>query len=559
MKTKEAEALESQKTQVAKIIPIRTETVLCQYPIHKLSKEKGTVQIHLTQENGRGKVETTWEVSANAKYGHPGILAYKLDTLVINQLIDELYPDIPEVIKIANSLRELSVLIGKESTGDTAKVKNALYQNAFAAITARLEFTGKDRKQRRFEFGSTRYGVVFTGERLPNGETADAIYIVLNPLFRDVLQNAKRRPLDYQYLKELPPSAQRWYELVSFQIFAALNRGNSRARYLYSELCKRAPITRFWTWEQAKKQLYKIHRPHIESGYISKFNAEETADEGGRLDWVLWYTPGQKAQREYQEFNDRPQKTQTPPLRPQLVMLEESREVNTPKLAPEDSSLIEKLMSFGVDENRASRLVDSDRAECEVWAAAWPHQNQKGMENPPAVLISFIETKRRPLPKGYQTAVAHEERRRKHEEEQERARAEETYFQFFEPAFNQHQRQELSAIEESSPKAYAAFQAHFDKHHAKGSRMITGERQREKFMLSKAAEFFELKPEHGVRLSTFEEWDEAHNAERLDPLNWFNRDPQGIFDELDRRLSETESACQGSALNRTNDMKNFRI
>lgn len=55
-------------------------------------------------------METAWKVSPNAEYGHPGELAYKLDTLVINRLIDEHHPDIPEVIKIADSLRELSEL-----------------------------------------------------------------------------------------------------------------------------------------------------------------------------------------------------------------------------------------------------------------------------------------------------------------------------------------------------------------------------------------------------------------------------------------------------------------
>jgi hypothetical protein len=462
MKTKEAQALETPQTQIAKIIPIRTETILCQYPIHKLSNNKKPVQITLTTENERGKVETTWKVSPNAEYGQPGILAYKLDTLFINRLIDELHPNVPEVIKIGDSLNEIGKQLGREGTRNTAEIVKALHQNASAYIKAKLEYSGKGGTHRKFEFGSTRYAVVMIGESLPDGTKAEAVYIVLNPLFRDVLQNAKRRPLDYDYLKSLPPTAQRWYELVSFQVFAALNLGNPRARYLYSEFCRRAPLTRFFNWEQAKKQLYKIHRSHIESGYISKVEAEETTDEKGRPDWFLWYTPGRKAKREYREFNERPQKAQTPqsPPRPQLVRAEEkSREENAPERTPQDSALIEKLMSFGVDEGRAARLVASDRAECGLWAAAWPHQNQKGMENPPAVLIRFIETKRRPLPKGYKDAI---EKERKAKEAERKKAIEEAQNAHFARCVGTYWRDylmsELEALKESNAEAFDELQ-----------------------------------------------------------------------------------------------------
>lgn len=533
MKTKESQDLEISSQEVGKIIPIRTETVLCQYPIHKLSKDKKPVQIKLTRENARGKSETTWKVSPNAEYGHPGELAYKIDSLVINRLIDQLYPDIPEFFQIADSLNEISEMVGKVNTRDTNKIKNALYQNAFAAITARLEFIGKDKKQRRFEFGSTRYGVVFVGERLPNGETAEAIFVVLNPLFRDLLRNAKRRPLDYDYLMALPPAAQRWYELVSFQIFAALNLGNPRARYLYSELCDRAPITRFFTWEKAKKQLYKIHRPHLSSGYISKVEVEQTADEQGRPDWFLWYTPGKKANREFLEFNERqhlenagPNKTP----RPLLVKPKEvGRESNKGAVSSDDSALIEKLMNFGIDGGRAARLVENYRGEAALWTDAWPYQNQKGMQNPPAVLIKFIESRRRPLPKEYKDAIQLERRKTQLKAEQSRQMAEELHFQYFAPVFYSHLKQELLEIESMRPDEYRLFREHFDKEHAKNLRMIESEDLREEITIRKAMEFFHrIRPGLGVRLTTFDEWNEINNQDNSDPLTWFEANPEAV-------------------------------
>src|SRR5262249_49340277 len=155
----------------------------------------------------------------------------------------------------------------------------------------------------------------------------------------------------------------------------------------------------------------------------------------GVIDWLMKYTPGRKARHEYREFTTKRVGGQV--MRPKLLQavkqesklsskqgskdeLQKGREEAASEWTPEDAILIEKLAGHGIDETRAVRLVESDRAECELWAAAWPHQNQKGMENPPAVLISFIETKRRPLPKGYKDAIAHEELRKGREEKQAR-------------------------------------------------------------------------------------------------------------------------------------------
>ena len=72
-------------------------------------------------------------------------------------------------------------------------------------------------------------------ERLPNGETADAVYLLLNDPYLDVLNHAPVRPLDYDYLKILTPTAQRFYEIISYRIFAALKYRHPHAKLLYSD------------------------------------------------------------------------------------------------------------------------------------------------------------------------------------------------------------------------------------------------------------------------------------------------------------------------------------
>src|SRR5262245_15145476 len=361
-KSKTSELTQSEEKDTTPIIPIRTETVLSQYPLHRLAK-KANLEIRVTKTNARGRIVSTWEVSPSRKYGDPGPLAYKLDTLLVNRAIDEARPHIPEVIRLG-SLRDICKALGLAA--DTNLIKKALLQNASAFITAKLDYRKSDGTEKTFEFGATRYEVIFVGQKLPTGQRADAVYIILHRTFREFLEHAKTRPLDYEYLRVLAPAAQRLYELISYQIFAALKNSNARARYLYSEFCKYAPLTRYDEWGKVKKQLYKVHKPHKESGYINSVEFEETTDEEGRPDWMMWYTPGKKARREFKEFTGK--RIERSPAKP--VLLPPVKE------SGEDNRLIDRLITEGVTESVARELVQSQRNEVELQLEAFPFREK---------------------------------------------------------------------------------------------------------------------------------------------------------------------------------------
>jgi hypothetical protein len=52
--------------------------------------------------------------------------------------------------------------------------------------------------------------------------------------------------------------------------------------------------------------MYKVHQPHVQSGYITKVHYEGTTDADGQPDWLLHYTPGPKAHAEYTAFMRQP-------------------------------------------------------------------------------------------------------------------------------------------------------------------------------------------------------------------------------------------------------------
>src|SRR3954463_16258713 len=170
---------------------IRVETALSRYPVHRLNKQ-GTIPIEIREKSPDGEVLVQWQVTHNSGFGQPGPLAYKIDTLIVNRRIEEAPRPLPEVIKLG-SLREICRDM-QITDHNTDLVKQALHQNASAYITARVTYKAKNGREKRAEIGYTRYSVVFTGETLPDGSTADAVYILINSSYRDMLNQVEVRP-----------------------------------------------------------------------------------------------------------------------------------------------------------------------------------------------------------------------------------------------------------------------------------------------------------------------------------------------------------------------------
>jgi hypothetical protein len=315
-------AQQQQDSATAPLAPltiIRTETVLSRLPIHNLAK-KGSVQITITQKNAQGEMELYWKVAPNIALGEPRQLAYKLDTLIINRRIDELGRPLPKVLRL-DSFKQMCTNLDMTASGRTnGKLKQAFHANAGAYIIAKLRYTATDGTERTLEAGFTRYSVVFTGERLPDGTKADAVYLVLNEPYWEVLNSAPTRPLDYDYLKALAPAAQRCYEILSYKFFAALKYQYPQAKLLYSEYCTFAAQQRYYDSNHCKKQMYKVHKPHLASGYLAAVDYEATTAADGHPDWVMSYVPGPKARAEYAAFNTRlRQRPARPAAGPQRV------------------------------------------------------------------------------------------------------------------------------------------------------------------------------------------------------------------------------------------------
>lgn len=289
---------------------IRTETVLSRLPIHSLSTNRsGEIKIRITNEAGNSTL--VWEVTHSNKYGDAGPQAFRLEKMVVNKHIDRHRPfqgspgqELPRIIRIG-SLNDVCRELGLKPGGRTKKqIKTAFRQNAGAQINAFLTYTDRKGVVRTLEDYFTRYSVRFSGQQLPTGEKSDAIYIILNDTYWNVLNSARFRPLDYDYLKELPPSSQRFYELVSYQIYSALLNNKKEAQMRYSEYCQFAPQVRHFTSDQVSRQMKPIHDIHKQSEYLKSTRMKKTVDGEGQPDWIMYYAPGKRAVAQYRAYKN---------------------------------------------------------------------------------------------------------------------------------------------------------------------------------------------------------------------------------------------------------------
>jgi hypothetical protein len=450
----------SQELEHGQLLPlntIRTESALSRFPVHRLSNG-GSVNIEIRESNNEGELKTKWKVSYNSEYGQPGALAYKVDTLAVNRKFDEIGRPLPTLIRL-----ESVAAIAKELGSNRVEIKKALYQNAFAAITAKMSYKGKDGTEKTIEAGFTRYSVIFTGETLPDGRKADAVYLLLNEIYREILNTAQIRPLDYDYLKELSPGAQRFYELLSFQIFGALANERPRAKMLYSYYCTRAPQTRYFDYEHVKKQMYKVHAPHKKAGYISAVEFRETTDGEGRADWEMLYTPGRKAKAEFRAFREPNRTLGKKRKKPAQLELPAVTEPTEPPpaaaihpAAPENEPLVTKLISIHIAEPTARELVRDYRKSVELQLRALPYRNLNTIKDLAAWLIVAIKESHQ-LPEAITEAQAKQEEVRHAIAKKEAAIARQSDEEARRAAYFDFLRDRVGQTEKTQPEPYRAF------------------------------------------------------------------------------------------------------
>jgi hypothetical protein len=139
-----------------------------------------------------------------------------------------------------------------------------------------------------------------------------------------------------------------------------------------------------------RKQMYKLHQPHVKSGYIEDVEYRGVLDDNGEPDWEILYVPGKKARAEYFAF--------TKNVRAEIRRRGDER-VLVEAVAPAAQAvtpLVEELTKRGVSEKRARALIESlpsaqPAREQLLWADSIIASSNGGIRNPPGFYIHVLE------------------------------------------------------------------------------------------------------------------------------------------------------------------------
>ena len=320
------------------------------------------------QRNGE-KVEILWNVSANPKYGYPGLFDRKVYK-VIEQIITDI---LKEKGKIKNpiplgSLYNLCKRMNIENYGgaEYKKIKKALEKIRATTIKSVGTFYSKGVKQWVDDSFSLYDRIVFKGKKLSNNEIADNNYLFLGSWYLQSLNSFYVKPIDYDYLQSLKSKiASRLYEILGVKFYGLRNKRDNYICYRYSKLCQLLPVTPHEYISLAKQQLDPGNNELKDTGFISKYNWSENGNKG----WLIYYWPGDRAKEEMKRAKIKSIDDRTGEYLPGPK--EEVKE-----FSKEQVDLVNKLLELNVSKVTAENLIkNNDQELIKKWIEAINYSN----------------------------------------------------------------------------------------------------------------------------------------------------------------------------------------
>lgn len=278
----------------------RSERNFLHYPFFRLSDKKADkIELWEQVERNGECVEILWKITRNVDRDLPSPLGRKIHKMVVERIINAMPRPIPSFIRLG-SLREICRIIGI-SERHTSEIKKALEDIVLAGVQSKGTFYSKIKKAYIEETFHFYDGVIFAGQSLPDGTTADAVYVVLGRWLLENINAGYTVPLDWDYFRSLKGEiASRMYELLSLDFFVALEQGRKHVDKLYSQWCPYFPLTpqdKFW---KVKKQLSQAFKQHVESRFFDE-SPLFSPIFGKQSDWTICFFIGAKAISDYRQ------------------------------------------------------------------------------------------------------------------------------------------------------------------------------------------------------------------------------------------------------------------
>ena len=288
---------ENNKIDLPKII--NTEVNLLVFPFFVLERKSKKLETEYKDivKRGNEKIEIIWNVSANTKYGYPGLFDREVHK-VIEQIISEILKKDGEIKNpISFSIYDLCNRMGITTSGgkNYRKVKEALERIRMTGIKSEGAFYHKGKKEWISKVFGLYDSIIFRGAELEDGSIAEKNLLYLGNIYLQSLNSFNIKPIDYNYLQSLKSKiASRLYEILGVKFYGLRNKREKFICYRYSKLCQLLPVTPHEYISLAKQQIDPGNNELRDTGFISKFDWSEN----GNKDWLIYYWPGERAKEE---------------------------------------------------------------------------------------------------------------------------------------------------------------------------------------------------------------------------------------------------------------------
>jgi len=362
--TELVERKENQEISLPKTI--NSEVNLLVFPFFALDKK--TVKKRLETEyrdvvkRGNQKIEILWNVSANPKYGYPGLFDREVHKAIEQVITETLKRNAKAENPIClGSLYNLCKKMGIKKLGGTEykKIKKALERIRMTGIKSKGAFYSKEKKEWIEDVFGLYDRVVFKGKTLPNGGIADTNYLFLGSWYLQSLNSFYIKPIDYVYLQNLKSKiASRLYEILGVKFYGLMKKRQDFICYRYSKLCQLLPITSHKYLSDAKRQLNPAHKELQDTGFLFNYDWDEDAGKN----WLVYYWPGGRAKKEMRKV-----KTEffAPPMEEEVLPLPKEK---PQPLGKSQIGLVNQLVALNVSEITAKDLVkDSSQEAIKKW------------------------------------------------------------------------------------------------------------------------------------------------------------------------------------------------
>ncbi|MDD5013880.1 MAG: replication initiator protein A [Atribacterota bacterium] len=394
---------------------INTEVNLLIFPFFILERKSNKLETEYKDivKRGNNKIEIIWNVSANAKYGYPGLFDREVHK-VIEQIISEILKKEGEIKNpIPFSIYDLCNRMEITTSGgkNYRKAKEALERIRMTGIKSEGAFYHKGKKEWLSKVFGLYDSIIFRGEQLEDGSIAEKNLLYLGNIYLQSLNSFNIKSIDYTYWRSLKSKiASRLYEILGIKFYGLRNKKEGFIRYKYSTLCQLLPVTPHSYISSAKRQLNSSNNELKDTGFISKYEW----NENGSKDWLIYYWPGERAKEEMKRAKIKNIDGQTEEYLPgpKKEVIKYSKDLSACNAQAEQSILINQLVKINVSKVTAENLIkNNDQGLIKKWIEAINYTNA---EDKAAYLVKAIRENWQ-VPEEYLRGIKEKQQREEEE------------------------------------------------------------------------------------------------------------------------------------------------